>query len=224
MITIFKNPRFRYKWLLIIIIPLLIIFFILCFLAYKSVLNIAGTDSAASKGKEYYIESMDYRLRNNATDYQITLFKELEDSISENDDIKIAENVVKNYVADVYTWTNKEGKWDVGGMMYVYSKQDLAIYYQIRDGLYQSFKKFEDEFEKENLIEVIDAQVTSSKKTDEEYVVDGSSFDAYEITCEWEYAGTKKFTRKIAHRAYFTVIKNINNNGRFEIVSVYGDY
>ena len=57
------------------------------------------------------MQKYNYVLRANATDYQKELFEELKNDFEhedETDEAKIACDIAMNYVADFYTWTNKQ--------------------------------------------------------------------------------------------------------------------
>lgn len=215
----FQDVKTRYKKLLIILLPIFIIFLVLVFFILRSLASISGT---VSNSKEKRIDSMNYTLRYNATDYQIELFKELEEAVEEGDGLKISEAIAKNYVADTYTFTNKESKWDVGGMCYVYSKHNNSIYYGIRDSLYQLFEMIIEKYGREGLIEVMQVNVSSSNKASELFEVDGKQFEAYNVGCSVQIDGPDGIVGAITHNVYFTIINNIEKN-RYEIVELYGD-
>lgn len=220
---LFENLKIRYKKLLIIILPLLVVMMVTAFFAYSSIATSLGANKATKEAKTYDIESMDYHLRGNATDYQVELFKELEKAIDSNDDLKIAECVAKNYIADVYTWTNKKGKWDIGGMSFVYSKHNNAIYYQIKDDVYNLYEKTRKDSGEVNLIEVTNVEVVSSNKNPESFEIEGKTYEAYDVNCKFSLSGLENIANLISHNGYFTIIKNTDKNGKFEIVVSYGD-
>lgn len=67
-----------------------------------------------------------YVLRDNATDYQRIIFDELLAAYENYTNVQsdqnkkaYAEAVVKNFIADFYTWSNKEGRNDVGGLQFI---------------------------------------------------------------------------------------------------------
>ena len=112
---LFENKEKRYKTLLIFIIPLIVLLLLFGFLTVNSVSSLFGGNSISSKDT-YDIDEYDYHLRSNATNLQKELFKELDELIKDGtNDQAIAESVVKNYVADTYTWDNKNGQWDIQG-------------------------------------------------------------------------------------------------------------
>ena len=220
----FDRLKLHYKKLLIIIIPLFVLMVVALFLAYSSIVSSLGASNSSKVNKSYDIDSMNYHLRGNATDYQVELFKELEKAVNEGDDLKIAECVAKNYVADVYTWTNKQGKWDVGGMSFVYSRYNNSIYYEIKDKVYSLYAKTKEEFGEDALIEVTNVEVEKSSKDSELYEVEGKQYESYYVKCTLTLdSKIDKIKGYFTHHNAFTIIKNTDKDGRFEIVVSYGD-
>lgn len=217
----FKNTKLRYKKLLVIIIPLFVALAACGFFTYSSILSTFGNNEIEKKDS-FNINSMDYHLRSNATEYQIELFSELNDLITnEADDVAIAESVVKNYIADVYTWNNKKGQWDVGGMYYVYSPMKVNIYLKEKDYFYGQLDKYIEEYGSDNLLEVLEIETISAEKSTEKYSVDGKMYDCFAVHCKWEYTSNSNFASEIDNSMFFEVIKN--DDGRFEIVATYED-
>lgn len=222
MCMLFENKEKRYKTLLIFIIPLFVLLLVFGFLTVNSASSLLG-DGLFSSKDTYDIEEYDYHLRSNATDLQKDLFKELDELIKDGtDDLAIAESVVKNYVADTYTWDNKGGQWDIGGMCYVYSPMKGQFYYLIKDYFYEFLNKYQDEYGKTGLLEVSEVKIESSSKQDTLYEVDENEYVSYKITCSWDFSENSKLAEIISKKQHFQVIKN--NDGRFEIVTCYGDF
>lgn len=205
--------------MLIVIIPLLILFFVFGFLTYYSTTELLGSNQAVEK-KTYDIDEYDYHLRSNATELQVTLFDELKTALNEGNDLIIAESVVKNYVSDAYTWDNKKGQWDVGGMYYIYSPMKWNFYLQLKDQFYGLLDKYQKENRgSSNLLEVSSVEILSSSEADSLYEIDGSQYRSFDIVCSWKYTDDSKFADRIDNRMFFKVIKNSDN--RFEIVMNY---
>ena len=228
MKNLFKNPKTRKRNLILAILPFVIIASICGFIAFKSVNSISG--NAQGTSKESYkdsIDSMDYHLRSNATKYQTELFRELTKAVEDGTDkYNIARLVAENYVADFYTWSNKDGTYDVGGMYYVYSPQKTTIYTQARNTYYKYVTYYINQFGAKNLLEVENITSTLGNKVGS-YEFEGKKYDSYFVTCEWTYKneGTfKDVSMKsgdgFVKKEYFTIIEK---NGRFEIVQAYGD-
>ena len=237
MKNLFKNPKTRMRNLLLVILPFVILIIIFGFISVRSISSIASNSSGNSKESyKYSIDSMDYHLRNNATDYQEELFKELSDAVNDGSDkFKIATLVAENFVADFYTWTNKEASYDVGGMYYVYSPQKVTIYHNARDNYYKYLTYYINTFGSDKLLEVESIEATVSDTTNT-YELDGKSYVSYFVTCDWTYKNLDTFSDikvilsdsdeesedGFVTRCYFTIIEN--EDGRFEIAQAYGDY
>ena len=228
MKNLFKNPKTRKRNLILAILPFVIIASICGFIAFKSINSISG--NAQGTSKESYkdsIDSMDYHLRSNATKYQTELFRELTKAIEDGTDkYNIARLVAENYVADFYTWSNKDGTYDVGGMYYVYSPQKTTIYTQARNTYYKYVTYYINQFGAKNLLEVENITSTLGDKVGS-YEFEGKKYDSYFVTCEWTYKNEDTFKDismksgdDFVKKEYFTIIEK---NGRFEIVQAYGD-
>lgn len=228
MKNLFKNPKTRKRNLILAILPFVILASICGFIAFKSVSSISG--NAQGNSKDSYkdsIDSMDYHLRSNATKYQTELFKDLTKAVEDGSDkYEIAKLVAENYVADFYTWSNKDGTYDVGGMYYVYSPQKTAIYTQARNTYYKYVTYYINQFGAKNLLEVENITPTLGDKVGT-YEFEGKKYDSYFVTCEWTYKNEDTFKdismksgNGFVKKEYFTIIEK---DGRFEIVQAYGD-
>ena len=228
MKNLFKNPKTRKRNLILAILPFVILAGICGFIAFKSVSSISG--NAQGNSKDSYkdsIDSMDYHLRSTATKYQTELFKDLTKVVEDGSDkYEIARLVAENYVADFYTWSNKDGTYDVGGMYYVYSPQKTAIYTQARNTYYKYVTYYINQFGAKNLLEVENITSTLGDK-EGSYEFEGKKYDSYFVTCEWTYKNEDTFKDinmksgdGFVKKEYFTIIEK---DGRFEIVQAYGD-
>lgn len=221
MYMLFDNKKQRYKNLLIIIIPLSVLLVISIVLTVSSVFSLFG-NSVSSQKQTFDIEEYDYHLRSNATELQKELFKELDGLIEEGaDDLSIAECVAKNYVADTYTWDNKKGQWDIGGIYYVYSPHKISIYHELKDKFYGLLDKYQEEYGNTGLLEVTNVEIEESHESDDLFEVDDNKYKSFSINCIWEYSENSRFANQVANRQYFKIIKN--NDGRYEIVVCYGN-
>ena len=236
MKKLFKNPKTRTRNLILVILPFVILAGVCGFITFKSIKSMS--DNASGTSTEAYkdsIDSMDYHLRSNATKLQTELFKDLTKAVESGDKAEIAKLVAENYVADFYTWTNKDGTYDIGGMYYVYSPQKTTIYAQARNTYYKYLTYYINTYGSDKLLEVesIDAAVDSEIRT---YEFEGKTYSAYFVTCTWTYKNEDTFkdiylkgyadsveeeNRKFVTKEYFLIIEN--EDGRFEIVQAYGD-
>lgn len=234
LISLFEDQKKRKINLLLFILPFVIVIGIFGFITVKEVIGIININGSSETNSKYIINDKDYVLRDNATDYQFTLFTELKDMLEgkvEYTNEQLAESICKNYVADFYTWSNKFGQYDVGGLYYVYAPQKQTIYIQARDEFYKYINEYINEYGVKNLLEVNMVEATAKKASKpyefiksgindegEEYWY-GEEVDTYEVKCSWTYVENEKFnSSKYAKRMNFKVI---DNNGRFEIIEAY---
>lgn len=233
MKNLFKNPKTRLRNLLLVILPFVILACVFGFISYKALADVSSNTSGTAYKDS--IDSMDYHLRDNATDLQEDLFKDLQDAVNDGTDkANIAFLVCKNFVADFYTWTNKVATYDIGGMYYVYSPQRANIYTQARNQYYKYLSYYIDEYGSDNLLEVtgfVDDECTVDQ-TPSTYEIDGKTYESYAVTLVWEYKNTETFNNistptmdgtktGFVTKCYFNVI--VNEEGRFEIVQAFGD-
>lgn len=219
---LFENPKTRGRNLILCILPFLVCIGLFGFLAIKSVKKIIP-GNAVLDSDVYAIKDYNYVLRSNATKYQVELFNQLDDALDGDDEQLCAELIAKNFVADFFTWTNKAGSYDVGGIYFVYSPQRKSIILDARMSFYKYLTYYINKYGNKKLLEVTNVEVTSSSKLDNKYVDnEGREYEGYYVACEWTY-NDYSFDSKTNYmkNGYFTVIKNYD--GRFEIVEMYGD-
>lgn len=219
---LFKNKKTRGRNLLLILIPLIVLVIVFGVLAFNSVKGLIGTASGtATASYSNSIDEYDYHLRSNATDLQKELFAELKDELNktEKDDEKISILIAKNFVADFYTWTNKSGTTDVGGMFYVYSPNRRSILWQARKYMYQYLNTYIEQYGQENLLEVngFGEEPTVTKGSVE---INGKTYTTYEFTLKWTYKPSNSAfdTSYYATSSWFRVFKN--DDGRYEILEI----
>ncbi|MBQ6559491.1 MAG: hypothetical protein IJL85_01540 [Erysipelotrichaceae bacterium] len=240
---VFADKKKRYLLLFLLILPLLVAIGFFGSIVYKEVMNIKNLAQGVAEVKdENKIESMGYILRENATDLQKDYFKELKTAVEEEEfnGLKIAELVAKNYVADFYTWTNKQGSYDVGGLYYVFNGEYLNgdhfrdnVYLNAKDGFYKYINNYINDYGQENVLEVTNVEIVSSQKTSEKFMLnehvayvqdeneewidyrEDHEFETYLIKCRWDYAETPLDLNKFANSINLLII---DRNGTFQIV------
>ena len=136
-----------------------------------------------------------------------------------SDRAQTAAALVKCFVTEYYTWTNKDGNYDIGGMQYIYSDKQSDFELYTRYNFYSDMDLYLTQYGRSTLIEVRDVTVTSSQKTDNFTAEDGSVMDCYRVDAQWTYVdGTSMDTSAIQFYGTFLVA---DHNGRLEIVSIY---
>lgn len=244
---LFEDKKKRYLYMFIFILPFIIaivIFGVITVKELKGIINMAKGDTPVEVKDENKIESMNYILRDNATDVQKEYFAELKNAVEVDnaDELTLAGLVCKNFVADFFTWTNKYGQYDVGGLYYFYSQEDDVtnfksnIYLKARDGIYKYLNQYINEYGSENLLEVSEVSVDSVSKANYVYemyekvgvesdaegtyynIYDTINYECFDVTCSWSYKeGSKLDTSKFVNKLNFLVIED---RGRYEIVEI----
>lgn len=167
-----------------------------------------------------------YLIGNNPTDIQKDYFQQLTDAINAQDNAAIAEAVVYNFVSDYFTWTNKDGNYEIGGLQYIYGSRIAAFEQWSRYNFYQDLDLYLTQLGRDNLIEV--ASITTDQPTTvaPEFATlkwddAGNSqevlLESYEVNVSWTY---KNANENFPTGARFFVV---NNEGRWEIAEFY-DY
>jgi len=233
--ALFETRGKRALFLVLFILPFLAAMAIFGTVAYKEVKNIISLVSGGQEIKdEYQVPSMGYVLRSNATDYQFEAFSEMRQGIADGslDDKTIAGLVAKNYVIDFFTWTNKQGQYDVGGMYYIYDGEFLDgedfkenVFMKARTTYYKYLNSYINTYGVENLLEVENAQVINCEKTANytinEHVAnkqdengewydyrEDHEFETYKVTVAWSYKVNEKFdSSSYPTKMYFVIIK-----------------
>lgn len=162
-----------------------------------------------------------YEINPNATEYQKLIFTELSDVINnEGTPQEYAGSVVKNYVADFYTWSNKKGTYDIGGMQFVYQPEIVNIYNFAKDFFYRDLSYNIQKFGAETLLEVENVEITFSDFNAKiEY--NGETYQSFYVTASWTYVQKEGFdTTGYQTSGEFSLI---DRDGKYEIYRYYGE-
>ena len=158
-----------------------------------------------------------YEIGNNATQLQKDIFKQLTDALNakEKDDVKIADLVAQSFIADFFTWTNKDGNYEVGGSQYFYGPGILGFQNYSRDHFYKDLDLYITQYGKENLLEV--NSIYSEASVNAGYTTYYDTYTAYSIFLEWTYKDSNVLdTSDFQTDCWMQVIKH--EDGRFEVV------
>lgn len=221
---LFKNPKTRGRNLIICILPFVLLIGLFGYLAYKSLTSIVPKTNTNDSYVEDETNPGDYHyvLRDNATELQKELFDEFSTSLESSDDVRTAELCAMNFVADFYTWTNKYGSYDVGGIYFVNGSQRRSITLDARMHFYKYLTYYINTYGSDALLEVENINVLESSKQEDKYEFDGKTYDSFYVALEWDYNNyTFDDETNYMKKGYFVVIKR--DNGRFEIVDAWGD-
>lgn len=223
MKSLFAQKEKRYRNLLLVLLPL---FIIAGLLAYFGFTFASETFSFNGNTKpSNLIEQYGYELRDNATDLQKELFDELKNDLTDEEveRSKIAGDIVKNFVADYFTWTNKQGSFDVGGMCYITGYHKNNFWMDAVDGFYKYVTRYINEYGANNLLEVESIEILNAYEDPSGYVIgEGGGYKRYNVEAKWTYKPSAYLsTSNFADKLYFTLSED--TTGGFAIVEIYED-
>ena len=158
---------------------------------------------------------------NNPTQFQQDEFKKLTEALKGDDQLAISEAVVRNFIADYFTWTNKDGNYEVGGLQYIYGPLFTSFQEQSRWEFYKDLDLYISQYGRENLLEVTDITTKADYAADFEHY-SGETYKAYYIEATWNYKSSSKIdVNSFQKTGYFTVV---DNDGRYEIAQFFDHY
>lgn len=178
------------------------------------------TDVVQTVSNEYTNDY--YTIGNNPTEINKTCFKEINTALKEENTVGIAEAVAKTFVTEYYTWTNKDGNYDIGGMQYIYVPKQSDFETYTLYNFYVDLDLYLTQVSRNDLIEVSDVTVNSSSEGTYGVEADGGIADLPCVTVDvsWTYqASTALPTDSFQSHA---IIHVVNNNGRWEIAGIEG--
>ncbi len=166
-----------------------------------------------------------YLVPSNPTKYQESLYKELSElvdgydfSAQASDDQKnldIAISVVKNFIADFYTWTNKSSSYSVGGQMFMFGDQVITFQTHARQTYYKDLDGYIAQYGRANLPEV--EEVSAAAVFGNTYEFNGTKYPLYYVEASWTFKDCEVDTSSWHKKEAFYVIYN-ETNEKFEIV------
>lgn len=182
--------------------------------------------------KSKYTNSQ-YTIGNNPTEINKTYFDELTaavDGSSDRDTVAISEALVKCFITEYYTWTNKDGNYDLGGMQYIYTNKQSDFEDYSRYNFYADLDLYLNRYKSSDLIQVKEVTISSSNAANDYTVTYAGTDDTGAETTEtatlpcvavvanWTYEeGGALDTSSFQNTATFYVA---DNNGRMEIVGI----
>lgn len=177
----------------------------------------------ANDGEKVVYSNALYTLKGNPTDLQKDLFKELTTEVeksSKENEFKIVELVVKNFIADFYTWTNKIGAYDIGGKDFIFATEFTNFNSTSRRYSYNEMSNYiSKDIGQKDLNEVETITVLSVNYAGQ-YDYYGTFYPAYYVEAEWTYKTNEIIDTSVFPTwGAFTIVQTIE--GRYEIVRFY---
>ena len=221
----------------IIMALLAIAFLASLFFVMKNANSISGGNDVNPEEVKVSNRTDKYTVPYNPTDYQKTLYEELAVIVNNTEDLEnedlseYAAYVVKNFVADYFTWSNKRGSYDVGGLDFFFGPNHYNFSLNAREYFYYDLDILIRDYTADNLPSVKNIVIDSVKHVDEPFEVktimynfnDGSSYDdyqyydSYQVHATWEYelaeGSTYDYSPLPDHGDFRVVIRD----GRLEV-------
>ena len=182
-----------------------------------------------------------YSIGNHPTDIDKTYFKELNKAVEADDKALISEDIVKCFVSEYYTWTNKDGTYDIGGMQYIYTDRQSDFEKYTRDEVFADMDLYLNKYGRDRLMQVKEVttenavnagkftvkNASATASTADPYATevpdstasaDEATYDAYTVQASWTYdEDTDMDLSQAQKNAVFTVI---DHDGRMEIAAI----
>lgn len=191
-----------------------------------------GNTIVKEKVNNEYVNSQ-YTIGHNPTDINKTYFKELTASL-DGDLVPedISSNVVKCFVTEYYTWTNKDGNYDIGGMQYIFKDKQSDFANYTLWNFYKNMDLYISQYGTENLIEVSEVTIDSAQdggKYEVQFPMDESEvsedteavkkeYDCIDVTASWTYKENTAISTGIFQNS--AVFHVVNHDGRYEIAGI----
>ena len=168
-----KRKKSFLKFVLVILLFGVLLYFIL-FIVKKQ------TNGEVSRIKNY-----DYLLERRDTKLMEDNFNELNNILQAKtvDYEKYAEYLSKLFIIDLYTINNKDNRYDVGSVEYVYPEHKDNFILKVSDTLYKYVE--EKSKRKQKLPEVANIELKSIENTTYDY--NDNEYEAYQVVLTWDY-------------------------------------
>lgn len=177
--------RKRYKIFLSIIITLVIL--LLSFVVYMKHFRNSETKEANKSNIVHNIENYGYTLDDRDTELMKNEFHSLEAILNEEeiDYEKYAQSLSKLFIIDLFTINNKINKYDIGGLEYIYSSEQIKFKDIVLDTIYMDVLDNTYHSRNQKLPEVKTVNVLETNKSS--YQKDGGAVESIIVTVAWEY-------------------------------------
>lgn len=180
---------------IIIIILILILIFLLTIIIYpnktKNNNNPNNEIKITDKMEEY-----DYYLKDNATTYYKTLFKELKNTLNSKDISmdEYAKLVAKMFITDLFTLDNKISSNDIGGLQFIYKDYEEDFIKIAQTTLYSSVESniYNDRVQKLPIVnEVVIENINNST-----FEYNNKNYSSYNIEVNIKYNEDLNYPKK----------------------------
>ena len=216
-----KSARINNMLLRILLVTVLVVIGAFGWNIYQ--ISKSGTDTSTKetdKVKSEYSNKY-YTIENNPTSLDKKYFKELNTAVESGDKTEISSDLVKCFVTEYYTWKNKSGTYDIGGIQYIFTdrQSDFASY--TRNGYYADMDLYISQLGSSKLMQVSDVQITDATQAEDMTVLNANgeevTYPCITVTATWTYDAGSMDLSEAQTSGTFQVI---DHDGRMEIASI----
>lgn len=195
----------KYKVLLLIVFVLIVLFLV----AYI-VLNFGNFNNNEDYEVIDKIDNYNYNVLSRDSKLFNSEFKKLKnilnkENINYSEYAKILSNL---FIIDFFTLNNKDNKYDIGGVNYIFSNALDNFKLNATDTIYKYVGNKKIEFPEVK-------KIINNEVTEENYTYDKNTYNGYKVNIEWDYVKDLGYENK-------GEIILINVNNKLEIVSFKG--
>lgn len=184
---------------------------LICILCLALVVSMSGCnkdkneDKTDKTDKVSIVENDVYTTPKAPTKVQIELYNALSEALEEEEEEEIAKLVAQNFVADFYTFKNKTGSEDVGGLTYIPENRREEFLSFASLYAYSNYESIVQEYGNKHLPQIKTVEVTGQVETEVEYteIIPASpendnkeqmvtdTYDAYVVSVDVAFEKTK---------------------------------
>jgi hypothetical protein len=182
-----------------------------------------GSEESMTANTGKSMKNTQYEIGNNPTEISKEYFQKLTDAVKEGTAEQKAEAVVYNFVTDYFTWTNKDGNYEVGGLQYIYAEKYAKFEEWNRWYPYSDMDLYISQYGRDHLPEVAEISTEVPAFRTDDFTVNSvdppMTYPCYQVQVSWTYKPDATVNlSEFPHRMRFLVV---DHDGRFEIAEFY---
>ena len=188
--------------------------------------------------KDNKFKNDQYAIGNNPTEINKQYFTELTDAVkdtSATDATIIPQDVVKCFITEYYTWTNKDGNYDIGGMQYIYQPKQKDFEEYTLYNYYKDMDLYLNQYGRDALMQVKNVTINSAAQAedmtvqttvtdanaDSQAAAETTVLPSVNVDASWTYEINEKL--QMDDFQTHAIFRLVNNNGRWEIAEIAAD-
>lgn len=217
------NQRMILTLLIVSAVTIVAFVFNIINVARRTTSSSSETNTSLSSNTDRSMKNDLYEIGNNPTDFEKQCFQELSDAMQGTDQNAYATALVKCFVSDYFTWTNKDGNYEVGGLQYIFGEKYTTFEEWSRYNYYENMDLYISQYGRENLPEVTSITIDKDTFQTDDYTINtidpAQTYPCYQVQVSWTYTmGSSLNASDFVNDMRFLVV---DNDGRMEIAEFY---